>query len=128
MDVSGWDVCAGSVECTTISGVIAYYHPISGKVYMLVYHQAIQCTRLTSHMMYPMYSWMAGFRINELPMFLPEDPYEKTHAIIVDDPLNPNKPLVVPLAFKGVTSYFRSSKTRASEYEDESIPHIDMTS
>ena len=27
---------------------------------------------------------------------------------------------------KGVTSYFPSRKPRVSEYEDESIPHIDM--
>ena len=29
---------------------------------------------------------------------------------------------------KGVTSYFKSRKPRTSEYEDELIPHIDMTS
>ena len=28
---------------------------------------------------------------------------------------------------KGVTSYSTSSKPRASEYDDESIPHINMT-
>ena len=30
VDVSGWDASAGSVECSTISGVIAYYRLISG--------------------------------------------------------------------------------------------------
>ena len=43
VDVSGWDGSAGSVECPTISGSTVYDHPISGKVYMLVYHQAIHC-------------------------------------------------------------------------------------
>ena len=38
------------------------------------------------------------------------------------------KSLVIPLALKGVTSYFPSRKPKASEYEDESIPHIGMTS
>ena len=36
--VSGWDVISGSVECPAIYGAIEYDHPISGQVYMLVYH------------------------------------------------------------------------------------------
>ena len=35
VEVSGWDVSAGSVECPTISRSISYDHLISGKVYML---------------------------------------------------------------------------------------------
>ena len=42
--------------------------------------------------------------------------------------MNLNEPLVIPLALKGVTSYFLSRKPRVSEYKHESIPHIDMTS
>ena len=72
---------------------------------MLIYHQAIRCPRLTSHLMYPMQIRMVGFIINELPKFLAEDPDEKTHAIIVGNPLNPNEPLVIPLELKGDTSY-----------------------
>ena len=71
--------------------------------------------------------WMEGARINDLPKFLAEDPDEKTHEIIVNDPQNPNEPLIIPLVLKGITSYFLSRKPKASEYEDESIPHIDMT-
>ena len=71
---------------------------------------------------------MSGVRINELPKFLAEDIDEKTHSIIVNDPLNSNKHLIIPLVLKGVTSYFLSRNPRSSEYEDESIPHIDMVS
>ena len=71
---------------------------------------------------------VAGLRNNELPKFLAEDQDEKTHSIIVDDPLNPTEPLVISLSLKGITSYLLSRKPRVSEYEDESIPHIDMTS
>ena len=70
---------------------------------------------------------MAGVVINELTKFLVEDPYERTHTIIVDGLLNPNEPLVIPLALEGVASYFPYRKPKASEYEDESIPYIDMT-
>ena len=81
---------------------------------MLVYHQAINCPRLISNLVYPIQSRMTGVRINELPKFLAEDPDEKMHAIIVDDPLNPNEPLVIPLALKGVMSYLLSRNLRAS--------------
>ena len=78
--------------------------------------------------MFPMQIRMAGVRINELPKFLVEDMYEKTHTIIVQDPLDLNELLIILLALKGVTSYFLSRKPKASEYEDESNPPIDMTS
>ena len=78
--------------------------------------------------MCPIVSWMTGFRINNLPRFLSEDTNEKTHAIIADDPLNPNEPLIIPLVLKVFTSYLPCRNPRASDYEDESIPHIDMTS
>ena len=95
---------------------------------MLMYHQAIHCLRFTSNLMCPIQSRMTGVRINELHKFLAEDPYEKMHTIIVDDQLNPNEPLIIPLAFKGVPSYFSYRNPKASEYEDEYIPQIDMTS
>ena len=71
---------------------------------------------------------MEGVRINDLPKFLAEDPYEKYHSIIVNDTLKPNEPLVTPLALKWVTSYLPSRKPRVSEYEDESTLHINLTS
>ena len=58
VDVSGWDASAGSVKCPKISGAISYDHPISGQVYMLVYHQSIHCPRLISNLMCAMQSWM----------------------------------------------------------------------
>ena len=42
--------------------------------------------------------------------------------------MNPNEPLIILLALKGVTSYFLFSNPKASEYEDEYILYIDMTS
>ena len=78
--------------------------------------------------MCPMQSRISGVRINYLPMFLAEDPDDKTHEIRVDDLLKPNEPLVIPLELNGVMSYLLSRNPNASEYEYESITHIDMTS
>ena len=49
VDVSGYDSVARNIECPTISGALAYDHPITVKIYMLVYHQAIQCKSLTKY-------------------------------------------------------------------------------
>ena len=116
VDVSGYDASAGSDKCPTISRDVSYDHPISGQFYMLVYHQAIHCPRFTSPLMCPMQSRMAGVRINELSKLLSEDPDENTHAIIVNDLLNLNEPLIILLALKGVTSYFLFRKPKVSEY------------
>ena len=59
---------------------------------------------------------MVGISTNELPKFLSKDLYENTRAIIVDDPLNPNEPLIITFLLKGVTSCFLSRKPRESEY------------
>ena len=126
VDVSS--ASAVSVNCPAIYGAVAYDHTISGKLYMVVYHQSIHCPRLKNRLMCPMQSRMEGVRINDIPKFLAEDPDEKTHAIIVNDPLNQNEHLIIQLVLKGVTSYFPSKKPRAREYEDQYIPHIGMTS
>ena len=56
--------------------------------------------------MCPMQIRMAGVTINEIPKLFAEDPDEKTHAIKVDDLLNLNKPLFIPLEFKGGRELF----------------------
>ena len=71
---------------------------------------------------------MVGVKINELPKFLAEDIDENTHAIIFNDLLNPNKPPIIPLLLNRITSYLPYREPRESEYDDESIPHIDMMS
>ena len=34
VSVSGWNASAGSTECPTVSGVVAYNHPHTGVTYM----------------------------------------------------------------------------------------------
>ena len=100
VDVSGWDASEGSFEFPKISWAISYDHPTNVQVDMLVYHQAIQCPRFTSHLMCSMQSRITGVRINDLPKFLAKEPYDKTNTIIVNDPLNPNAP-VHPVSIEG---------------------------
>ena len=41
MTVSGWNTLARTTEFWKISRVVAYDHPLTGKTYMLIFHQAI---------------------------------------------------------------------------------------
>ena len=41
VSVTGWDASAGATKCRTVSGVVAYNHPVTGQAYMLVFYQAI---------------------------------------------------------------------------------------
>jgi len=43
VDVSGFSTALGLIELPIVSGAVAYDHPITGKVYILVFHQAIYC-------------------------------------------------------------------------------------
>ena len=74
-----------------------------------------------------MQSRIADVEINELPKFLAKNPDERTHAVVVDDPVS-NEPLIIPLEIKGVTSFFPTRKPTRQEYEEDSIPKINMTS
>ena len=68
-----------------------------------------------------------GVKINELPNFLCTDPYDETHAIVAEDPLDSYDKLIIPLSLKVLTRYFPVWKPSTEEYEDESIPHIIIT-
>ena len=92
VDVSAWHASDGSIYCPTIYGDISYGHPISGKFYIIVHYQVIHFTRLANHLTCPIQIQISGVRINELSKFLAEDTYENTHAIIIDEPLNPTNP------------------------------------
>ncbi len=54
VDVSGLDSTLGTIECSTITGVVAYNHTIMGQTYMLVFHQAIYSELMDNHLICPM--------------------------------------------------------------------------
>ncbi len=77
-----------------------------GKVYLLVFHQAINAPSLNHYLLCLMQCWLHYFQINEIPKFLVDEADESTHAIVVDDPSGEEDPLIIPLMLNGTTSYF----------------------
>ena len=85
--VTGWDSLAGATKCWTVSGVVAYDHPVTGQAYMLVFHQAIYLESMENHLICPMQCRLNGVEINDTPKIFVKHPTERSHAIVVDDPV-----------------------------------------
>jgi len=127
VDVSGFSTALGSIELPIISGAVVYDHPITGKVYILVFHQAIYCRQMDNHLICPMQCRMNGVVINDTPKMCVLNPDDSTHSIAVADPLDQDATLHIPLILKGVTSCFCIRHPTTIEFEDEDIPKLDMT-
>ena len=68
--VSSYDPEAGARECQMVSAAVAWDHPQTGQVYLLVIHQAIEVPNLPNHLLSPMQCRMNGVRVNDVPIFL----------------------------------------------------------
>ena len=68
--VSGYDPKDGTKEYRTVSAALAYEHPQTGQVYMLVIHQASEVPYLDNHLLCLMQCRMNGVKIKDLPKFL----------------------------------------------------------
>ena len=127
VDVSGFSTALGSIELPIVSGAVAYDHPITGKVYILVFHQTIYCRTMNNHLICPMQCRVNGVVINDTPKMCVPNPDDSTHSIEVADPLDPDATLNIPLILKGVTSCFGVRRPTTVEFEDDDIPKLDMT-
>ncbi len=127
IEVSGWDPSAGSKECRTVSGAVAYDHPHTGKTYMLVYHQAIYNESSDNHLICPMQCRAHGVTINDIPKIFVKNPTSESHAILVTDPDDPDGTICIPLHIVGVASAFNVRTPSREEFDDENIPHLEMT-
>jgi hypothetical protein len=127
VSVSGWNASVGSTECPTVSGVVAYDHPYTGITYMLVWHQAIYLETMENHLICPMQCRVNGVVVNDTPKIFVKDPTNKSHAIVVLDPIDPGNELIIPLELNGVTSRFSVRTPSLQEFENDDNPRIDMT-
>ena len=90
VDVSGFSSALGSIELPIVLGAVTYDHPITGKVYILVFHQAIYCHQMDNHLICPMqcHMNMNGVVINDTPKMCVTNPDDSTNSIEVADPLD----------------------------------------
>jgi hypothetical protein len=128
VDVSGFSTALGSIELPIVSGAVANDHPITGKVYILGFHQVIYCRQMDNHLICPMQCRVNVVVIKDMPKMCIPNPDNITHSIEVTDPLDQDAMLHIPLILKGVTSCFCVRRPTTVKFEDEDIPKLDMTS
>lgn len=105
-----------SESLDTVSAALAYDHPVSGEVVILMLHQAIHIEHLDHNLLSPMQLRLNDVKVNDVPKFLTEQPTDETHAIVVaGDDLDDI--LLIPLSLEGVTSMFPTRKPTPHEYE-----------
>ena len=65
--------------------IVAYDHPASGDVYMLVIHQAILIPDIPNNLLCPMQLRDHGLAVNDEPKYMALNPTEEHHAITFRD-------------------------------------------
>jgi hypothetical protein len=118
VDVLGFSTALRSIELPIVSGAVAYDHPITGKVYFLVFHQAIYCCQMDNHLICPMQCRVNSVIINDTPKMCVPNPEDSTHSIEVTDPLDQDATLHIPLILKGVTSCCYVQRPTMVKFDD----------
>ena len=95
--ILGFAAALGSIELPIVTGFVAYDHPITGKVYILFFHQAIHCRSMDNHLICPMQCREDGVVIKYTPKFCVHDPDNLAHAIEVNGPFDLDVMLHIPL-------------------------------
>lgn len=119
VSVHGYLPDVGSREmCNTVSAVVAYDHPETGEVYMLVIHQAVFIPAMQHNLLCPMQLRVNGVRVNDEPKHMAQSPTQYHHALVADvDGSENSERLVIPLRLFGYISYFPVRKPTVAEYE-----------
>jgi hypothetical protein len=101
VSVVDYDESLGSKTYQTVSGVVAYDDPQTGRMLHLIINQAIHIPHLDHHLLCPMQFCMNDVIVNNLPKFLAADPTDQTHALTETNPDNPLQPVILPLILRG---------------------------
>jgi hypothetical protein len=126
--VVGYDESLGTKTYATVSGVVAYDDPQTGRTLHLIIHQAIHIPHLDHHLLCPMQCRVNDVIVNDLPKFLASEPTDQTHALTIKDPDNPLQPVILPLMLRGVTSLLYVRPVTINEFNSLDHPQLHLTS
>jgi hypothetical protein len=116
VSVMGYDASLGTHTYKTVSGVIAYTDPTTGRRLHLEINQAIHIPHLDHHLLCPMQCRVNDVTVDETPKFLATRPTDQTHALTVPDPDNPPQTISLPFMIRGVTSFLNVRNITSDEY------------
>jgi hypothetical protein len=124
----GYDELLGSKTYQTMSGVVAYDDPQTGRMLHLIINQAIHIPHLDHHLLCPMQCRVNDVIVNDLPKFLAANPTDQTHAFALTNPDNPFQPAILPLILRGVTLLLNVRSTTIEEFNSHDHLRLHMTS
>jgi hypothetical protein len=127
VSVVGCDESLGSKTYHTMSGVVAYDEPQTGRTLHLIINQAIHIPHLDHHLLCPMQCRVNDVIINNMPKFLATDPTDQTHALTLTDPDNPLQPVILPLILRGVTLVLNVWSTTIDELNSHDYLRLHLT-
>jgi hypothetical protein len=100
----------------TVSAGMAYDETGSGKVVILIVHQAINLPHLLHNLLNPMQMRLHDVVVNKTPKFQCANPTNLSHTITVKGDIL-NDELVIPLDLRGVVSSFTTRKPIQEEFD-----------
>ena len=124
----GYDESLGSKTYQTVSGVIAYDDPWTGRTLHLIINQAIHIPHLDHHLLCPMQCRVNDVTVNNLPKFLATDPTDQMHALTLTDPDNPLQLVILPLILRGVTLVLNVRSMTIDEFNSHDYLRLHLTS
>jgi hypothetical protein len=125
--VSGFDPSQPARKEKVVDAAIKYTRRDTGDPMILQINQAILVHEVDHCLLCPMQCRINGVEINEVPRFLTSNPTTSSHSIVIADPTGNADHYTIPLQLEGVVSYFEYSLPTSAEYEDEDIPHLELT-
>ncbi len=128
VSIVGYDESLVSKTYQTVSGVVAYDDPQTGRTLHLIINQAIHIPHLDHHLLCPMQWRVNGVIVNNLPKFLATDPTDQMHASTLTDPDNPLQPVIHPLILRGVTLVLNVRSTTIDEFNSHDYLRLHLTS
>jgi hypothetical protein len=104
------------MDLKTVSAGMTYDVPGSGKVLILIVHQAINFPHLPHNLLNPMQMMLNDVVVNETPKFQCSNPTNLSHTITVKGE-DPNGGLVIPLDLRNVVSCFTTRNPTKEEFD-----------
>ena len=110
VDIIGYDRSKGTraQNMKTVSGPLAYDDQATGKMTILVVHQAIHMPTMESNLLCQIQARKNDIKVDETPKVLTKNPTDIMHAISGKD--GDGILVTIPLSLKGVTPYFPTRK------------------
>jgi hypothetical protein len=124
----GYDESLGSKTYQTVSSVVAYDDPQTGRMLHLIINQAIHIPHLDHHLLCPMQCHVNDVIVNNLPKFLAADPTDQTHALTLTNLNIPLQPVILPLILRRVTLLLNVRSMTIDEFNSHDHLRLHLTS